>query len=408
MDFGSIDDNANTGATKTGKEIDFGYFETCMAPYQAIQMGTERIASFCPGWKELFAALPLAFVTSFRGDNTQMPSMNIALLIGGYYSDVNQKDTREGLVETEKAVDSALRGTTLEKFCKWDIHLCPKYAARLRWFDLLHPRVQQYTQVMIHYLGQLAISLQTRLAELTRHERPLWSKYERFYDDEKEGACLVCNTGESVVDDTMILCDGCERIYHTTKCTALQGNVPKGDWYCSSCRKGGAKANQSDADIIAKTISNSVDAKTGEMSSALYDLICTWIPEFELINNLRFRGLFSRFVPVNNRHVYFGSVSHTDVESLDNTMYTDVFDALSRLHERYAKVDDDIDTVDKRHDSKIEIDKDSDDTTTHDSDEDLEDAGFVSGTAPPLKEADNDDDDDDDDEDYVERDEDSD
>jgi len=248
--------------------------------------------------------------------------------------------------------------------------------------------------MMMHHLGEIAIRLQARIADLTRHERPLWSKYERLYDEEKAYACAVCNTG--VDDDNMVACDGCNRFYHTTKCTALKGKVPKGDWYCSSCRKGGAKRNQADASTIMKTIANSIDAKTGAMDAKVCDMVCQWIPEFAMIEDLRFRGLFARPLGSGDHEVTFGTVSGRDVESLDADHHSNIFETLARLHEKYAKVDDDIDKVDERHDAKVDVVDADTDAVAKDSDEEVEDAGFVSGKAPMIKCEDSDDENDDD------------
>jgi len=46
-------------------------------------------------------------------------------------------------------------------------------------------------------------------------------------------ACHVCDLSEP--EDLMLVCDACERGYHTTCCTPPLAHVPDGRWICQLC-----------------------------------------------------------------------------------------------------------------------------------------------------------------------------
>ena len=46
-------------------------------------------------------------------------------------------------------------------------------------------------------------------------------------------ACIEC--GRSDDEENMLLCDGCDKPYHTACLDKPLESVPVGDWYCDDC-----------------------------------------------------------------------------------------------------------------------------------------------------------------------------
>ncbi|XP_067020719.1 bromodomain adjacent to zinc finger domain protein 2B-like isoform X4 [Acropora muricata] len=45
--------------------------------------------------------------------------------------------------------------------------------------------------------------------------------------------CQICRKGDN--EELLLLCDGCDRGYHTYCCTPKLSSIPEGDWYCMDC-----------------------------------------------------------------------------------------------------------------------------------------------------------------------------
>ncbi|KAL9966066.1 hypothetical protein ACROYT_G024079 [Oculina patagonica] len=45
--------------------------------------------------------------------------------------------------------------------------------------------------------------------------------------------CQICRKGDN--EELLLLCDGCDRGYHTYCCTPKLSSIPEGDWYCTDC-----------------------------------------------------------------------------------------------------------------------------------------------------------------------------
>lgn len=45
--------------------------------------------------------------------------------------------------------------------------------------------------------------------------------------------CQICHCGDN--EDSLLLCDGCDKGYHTYCFKPVLENVPEGDWYCYEC-----------------------------------------------------------------------------------------------------------------------------------------------------------------------------
>ncbi|CAH3184955.1 unnamed protein product, partial [Porites evermanni] len=45
--------------------------------------------------------------------------------------------------------------------------------------------------------------------------------------------CQICRKGDN--EELLLLCDGCDRGYHTYCCTPKLSSIPEGDWYCIDC-----------------------------------------------------------------------------------------------------------------------------------------------------------------------------
>ena len=65
------------------------------------------------------------------------------------------------------------------------------------------------------------------IEDVEDHEKPLEVEATAFM------ACEKCGSAHS--GDALLLCDGCDRLYHTTCLTPALREVPYGDWFCSRC-----------------------------------------------------------------------------------------------------------------------------------------------------------------------------
>ncbi|XP_046861318.1 PHD and RING finger domain-containing protein 1-like [Xenia sp. Carnegie-2017] len=52
-------------------------------------------------------------------------------------------------------------------------------------------------------------------------------------EDDEPTFCEVCGSRDN--EDTMLLCDGCDKGYHLVCLTPPLRNIPIGDWFCPSC-----------------------------------------------------------------------------------------------------------------------------------------------------------------------------
>ena len=52
-------------------------------------------------------------------------------------------------------------------------------------------------------------------------------------ETEEDIACVICGSADD--GDVLLLCDGCDKAYHK-KCAGVR-RVPKGDWFCSTCKE---------------------------------------------------------------------------------------------------------------------------------------------------------------------------
>ena len=56
----------------------------------------------------------------------------------------------------------------------------------------------------------------------------------------EEEACSVC----SKASGTLLLCDGCDTAFHLKCCKPVLRKIPKGDWFCASCKKAAKEAKK--------------------------------------------------------------------------------------------------------------------------------------------------------------------
>ena len=61
--------------------------------------------------------------------------------------------------------------------------------------------------------------------------RKLWE--QGALEDIEAQPCTICGNSEG--DNTMVICDACERPYHLQCCFPPRTDVPPGDWYCHEC-----------------------------------------------------------------------------------------------------------------------------------------------------------------------------
>jgi hypothetical protein len=52
-------------------------------------------------------------------------------------------------------------------------------------------------------------------------------------EEEEEDSCSVCNKANG----TLLLCDGCDTAFHLKCCKPVLRKIPKGDWFCATCKK---------------------------------------------------------------------------------------------------------------------------------------------------------------------------
>jgi len=238
--------------------------------------------------------------------------------------------------------------------------------------------------------------------------------YQAEYSAEVERACIVCHETHGLDDDAkLVICDGCERYFHIERCTALNGVVPTGNWYCASCVPGGVDENKRDAKAIKHMFKPVFNRKTTKFEIAecihrrtrkntMAATLAAWIPEFEMYDDLRFREFF-REIMINNTPVTLWSPAVLNQAQFDDRARNsgDIFDTLQKLHERHARIYDIGARTAERHNSELEIDNsmDGEDASAIVKDKDGdEDAGFISATAPLLKSDTSDDGDGDEDE----------
>jgi hypothetical protein len=58
--------------------------------------------------------------------------------------------------------------------------------------------------------------------------------------EEEEDSCSVCNKSNG----TLLLCDGCDTAFHLKCCKPVLRKIPKGDWFCASCKKAAKEAKE--------------------------------------------------------------------------------------------------------------------------------------------------------------------
>jgi hypothetical protein len=401
-------DAMDAKAKEREKDVDFGFMEISLAPYAAIQYATALIASYAPRALELASLLPFKFWDATTRGIYNAPTMVIPTVILDYL--LPESTTDDDLERICRSLHAALKPTPLDKECKWAIN-GPDTDHAFTWCEIIHPRVQQYTRLMVGYIGSLALTLQRRQNDLARERRLVLTQYQLALDAEngKEDLCIVCKKSSGPDDDSkLIVCDGCERYFHTDRCTDLKGRVPEGDWYCASCRPGGITENEKDEKLITSTILTSLHPRSKQMTCAMRDLLQKWIPEFSKFDSMRFRTLFGCAIPsCGLKSVNIDNCLGVKVPDHYTNVF-DLFDVLSQTHARDAGLMDATSHIDARFKSNVEVinangDDDDDGDAAKDEDADVEDVGFESATADLLDCGDNDDDDDDDenDRDYV-------
>ena len=63
-------------------------------------------------------------------------------------------------------------------------------------------------------------------------------------EDEEDAPCEICRS--SANDKQMLLCDGCDKGYHTFCLKPKLKGIPDGDWFCPNCKEKGKKEEDED------------------------------------------------------------------------------------------------------------------------------------------------------------------
>lgn len=58
--------------------------------------------------------------------------------------------------------------------------------------------------------------------------------------EEEEDSCSVCNKANG----TLLLCDGCDTAFHLKCLKPVLRKIPKGDWFCATCKKAAKEAKE--------------------------------------------------------------------------------------------------------------------------------------------------------------------
>jgi uncharacterized Zn finger protein (UPF0148 family) len=88
-------------------------------------------------------------------------------------------------------------------------------------------------------------------------------------EDEEDAPCEICRS--SANDKQMLLCDGCDKGYHTFCLKPKLKGIPDGDWFCPKCQE---KENEKEEDSeLDKTVNekDSEDSEDSELDEALDD-----------------------------------------------------------------------------------------------------------------------------------------
>ncbi|RLU17965.1 hypothetical protein DMN91_010206 [Ooceraea biroi] len=59
------------------------------------------------------------------------------------------------------------------------------------------------------------------------------NQYKQLLTTSQTSNCQFCHSGDN--EDKLLLCDGCDRGYHTYCFRPKMENIPEGDWYCHEC-----------------------------------------------------------------------------------------------------------------------------------------------------------------------------
>jgi len=62
---------------------------------------------------------------------------------------------------------------------------------------------------------------------------PICQRLNSFFEEEEPWSCEVCALNDQ--PDRVLICDGCERLWHLHCLDPPLETVPRGDWYCASC-----------------------------------------------------------------------------------------------------------------------------------------------------------------------------
>eukprot|EP00884_Botryococcus_braunii_P023215 jgi/Botrbrau1/9578/Bobra.106_2s0004.2 len=142
----------------------------------------------------------------------------------------------EGLTEVGK-ITSCGHGFCWDCLLRWSAlaNICPLCRTRFNVVRRIQLNLQELPDsdeegVVDRYPGVI-------LEEQPVPERDLPPNHIDDTPDPMEAVfCMVCDRGDD--EDSMLLCDGCERGFHTW-CVNLAG-VPEGDWFCDECLRGAA------------------------------------------------------------------------------------------------------------------------------------------------------------------------
>ncbi|KAF5304691.1 hypothetical protein FQA39_LY09468 [Lamprigera yunnana] len=94
-------------------------------------------------------------------------------------------------------------------------------------------RAQTSAQLaMCLYTLEASIAWDKSIMKAVSHSHVLTKQRARNYNT-KLSNCQFCHNGDN--EDKLLLCDGCDKGYHTYCFKPKMENIPEGDWYCHEC-----------------------------------------------------------------------------------------------------------------------------------------------------------------------------
>uniref|UniRef100_A0A1Y1JV23 Bromodomain adjacent to zinc finger domain protein 2B n=1 Tax=Photinus pyralis TaxID=7054 RepID=A0A1Y1JV23_PHOPY len=85
---------------------------------------------------------------------------------------------------------------------------------------------------MCLYTLEASIAWDKSIMKAVSHSHVLTKQRARNYNT-KLSNCQFCHNGDN--EDKLLLCDGCDKGYHTYCFKPKMDNIPEGDWYCHEC-----------------------------------------------------------------------------------------------------------------------------------------------------------------------------